>query len=382
MPDSRRVAILTTGRQDYGLLRSTLLQMDDDGRLSRRLWVAGMHLNARFGQTIKLIRDDHITIDREVAFVGEPPDPLLDASRALIEMGRALEADRPAALLLTGDRSETLAAGVAATLVRVPIAHLHGGEETEGAIDNVCRHALTKLSHLHLVSHETHARRVAQMGEDPTNIVVVGAPGLDNMYRQDLPDRTTLAGVLSMPLLPPLVLVTVHPTTLGDDPLLEVRSIAAAMENVEATYVVTQPNADVGGEVIRDFWIGWSRGRARVQALDALGVRMYWGLLKIVDAVLGNSSSGIIEAPAVGVPAVNVGDRQRGRLRHPATLDVPPTAHAVEQGLRWALDRDTRERVRQIPSPYPPGPAAPRIVEALARWQPPVPPRKRFCDLL
>jgi UDP-hydrolysing UDP-N-acetyl-D-glucosamine 2-epimerase len=341
-----------------------------------------MHLQERFGRSVDFIRRDGFEIARELPFVAEPPEPTCDAARALTQVGRALEEDRCEAFLLVGDRSETLGAAFAATLAGVPIIHLAGGEESEGAIDNAMRHAITKLSHLHLVSHEVHARRVRQMGEDGDAVVVVGAAGLDNLYRADLPTRSVLERDLGCSLSPPVVVVTLHPTTLGGDARSEVEAVARAMEQVPATYIVTQSNADAGGGVIQDYWRHWTRGRSQVVLVDAVGEAHYWGLLRLASAVLGNSSSGLIEAPAAGVPAVNVGDRQRGRLRGTGIFDVPAESGAIVAALGRAISLTLDGKTADIRAPYPAGPAAPRIVDAIANWHPPLPPRKRFHEVL
>jgi UDP-N-acetylglucosamine 2-epimerase (non-hydrolysing)/GDP/UDP-N,N'-diacetylbacillosamine 2-epimerase (hydrolysing) len=371
----RRLAVLTTGRQDYGILRSTILLLRRTPGFEVAVWAGGMHLQPRFGEPLVALHRDDVPVARELPFLAEPPDPIADTAAALAQVADALAADRPDALLLMGDRAETLAAGLAATIARVPIVHLHGGEESEGAIDNACRHALTKLSHLHLVSHRFHAERVIRMGEDPSCVVVVGAPALDHLYRDDLPGRDELGAELGLSLEPPVVLVTVHPATLGAPAREEVAAVAAAMARVPATYVVTAPNADEGGAEIADYWRGWITGRSRVTLVEALGDRRYWAMLRLVDAVLGNSSSGIIEAPALGVPVVNVGDRQRGRFRFGPVADVPAAEQAISAALGKALATGRRE-----PSDggYPPPPVAPRIVDALRRWRIPRPPRKRF----
>lgn len=398
MADRRRIAVYTTGRQDYGVLRSTLLLLRDDPRFELRVWAGGMHLSPKFGHTIDAIEADGLRVAVRLDFIAPPPQPgsapehtsavlgpagsmAAESARALELVTRAIETERPEALVLLGDRYETLAAGFAAALAGLPIAHLHGGEETEGALDNALRHALTKLSHLHLVSHAQHARRVRQMGEPAETVVVVGAPGLDNLYRDDLPDRGSLERSLGIALDGPSVVVTLHPATLGGDPAAEVAAVAQAMESVPGSYVITQPNADRGAEAIRAFWSRWAPGRSRVAVVDALGEKRYWGLLRIADAVLGNSSSGILEAPAAGLPVVNVGDRQRGRLRSAHVRDVPAEPGAIAAALRDALLPETRARLAQLSGPYPSGPAAPRIVEALAAWRPPRPARKRFADL-
>jgi UDP-hydrolysing UDP-N-acetyl-D-glucosamine 2-epimerase len=378
---SRRIAVLTTGRQDWGALRSVVLLLSRDPRFAVRLLVGGMHLKSRFGRTVDLVRQDGVPVAAELDFIAEPPEPEIDAARAVEMTAQALRRERPDALLLLGDRHETLAAALAATVLAVPIAHLHGGEESEGAIDGPIRHAVTKLSHLHLVSHELHARRVLQMGEAPANVVVVGAPGLDNLYREDLLTRTELEAALGNRLADPLVLVTVQPTTLASDPLSEVTAVASAMARVPATYVITQPNADRGGAGIREWWLSWGPGRSGVVLADALGEARYWGLLRLASAVLGNSSSGIIEAPEAGVPAVNVGDRQKGRLRGRGVVNVAVNADAIAEALQCALEPGARERVRALPATYPRGPAAPRVVSALAEWHMTTPPRKRFREV-
>jgi UDP-hydrolysing UDP-N-acetyl-D-glucosamine 2-epimerase len=351
---SRRLAVLTTGRQDYGILRSSLLLLRDAPEFELILLAGGMHLSARFGNTIDVIRNDGLVVHHELDFLHEPPEPCADVARAAL------------------------------FVERVPIVHLHGGEESEGAIDNAQRHALTKLSHLHLVSHELHAQRVRQMGEAPESVVVVGAPGLDNMYRSDLPGRETLEEDLGLRLQSPLVLVTMHPATLEADPAAETLAVSKAMETVPATYIVTQPNADAGGEGILNHWRRWVESRPSAHLLPALGDRRYWALLQLSDVVLGNSSSGIIEAPAAAVPSIDVGARQKGRLRYPGAVHVPAQASAIAEALYICLDPTTREKLQHQEPLFPAGPSAPRVVAAIREWKPERPPRKLFhrfeCD--
>lgn len=345
--------------------------------LNVRVWAGGMHLSDRFGRTVEHIRADGVPVHRELPFVSEPPDPAADAARALEMVSGALAAEKVDALVLLGDRSETLAAGVAAAIAAVPIVHLHGGEETEGAIDNACRHALTKLSHLHLVSHALHARRVIQMGEDPSNVVVVGAAGLDNATRSDLPGRDALSDRIGMALRDPVVLVTLHPATLGASSTDEVTALASALERVPASYVITLPNSDAGGAEITGFWQRWSAGRDNVRVVSSLGETGYWGMLRIASAVVGNSSSGLIEAPAAGTPVVNIGDRQKGRMRWGHVADVQGSAADIESALRRAI---AGEIPRVAGEGYPAPPAAPRIRDALLTWLPRRGARKQFLE--
>ena len=233
----RSLAVLTTGRQDWGILRSTCLAIRDETDVRLDVVAGGTHRSAAHGMTIDGIREDGFE-PSELAWVAGDEPATTEASTALRAVGDHLRATRPDALLLVGDRYETAAAALAATLERVPIAHLHGGEQTLGAFDDQLRHAITKLAHLHLVSSEANGRRVVAMGEDPASVHVVGAPGLDNAFRPDLPDRASLAADLGLALEPPVVLVTVHPATLDADPAGAARAVAAAMDAVPATYVV------------------------------------------------------------------------------------------------------------------------------------------------
>jgi UDP-hydrolysing UDP-N-acetyl-D-glucosamine 2-epimerase len=350
-----------------------------------------MHLSARHGSTIELIRDDGFEPDALLDWVGPgrsgadgddaTPDAPADvqAAAALAAVGAELRAHPVDALVLVGDRFETAAAALAATVNRVPIVHLHGGEQTLGAFDDALRHSITKLAHLHLVSHEEHARRVIAMGEDPASVHVVGAPGLDAAVRADLPDRASLAADLEIALDPPVVVVTVHPATLDVDPAAAARVVTAAMDLVPATYVITLPNADPGAATVRSTLLAAASapgsGTTRL-AVDALGERRYWALLRIADAMLGNSSSAIVEAPAVDLPAVDVGDRQAGRRREANVIAAEMDVDDVAAALRRALDPAFRAALADARPRLLDGRAGERIAAIIAAWRPQIPPRK------
>lgn len=375
-----RLAVLTTGRQDWGILRSTCLLLRDDPRFDLRLLVGGMHCSPAFGLTERNVVADGFTPSERLDWVQADGSAAAEAGAALDAVAAALQRQASDALLIVGDRFETAAAAFAASIQRVPIVHLHGGEETEGAIDNLLRHAITKLSHLHLTSHPEHRDRVVALGEDPATVHVVGAPGLDNLFRDDLPDRAELASELALDLAGRVVVVTVHPATLangtGPDPDRDARAVAAAMASIPATYVVTLPNNDPGHVSTRAI-ISEAAERAGGVSVEALGERRYWGLLRVADAVLGNSSSALIEAAALGLPAVNVGQRQLGRLRGANVIDVEDgDPDAVASALRSALDPATRQHLAGTSSPYGDGRSAARIIDILANWTPPNPPRK------
>lgn len=337
-----------------------------------------MALSEAHGASVRAMEADGLAPDVRLDWLAGSLPSIHDEAGAAVSMtGAALAELQLDALLLVGDRYETLAAALAATIARLPLVHLHGGEETEAAFDNAIRHAITKLSHLHFVSHVEYGRRIVAMGEDPSTVHVVGAPGLDNLYRDDLPGRGDLEQRLGVPLAAPVVIVTLHPSTLGGDPEVEVAALAAAMDEVEATYVITLPNNDPGGSLIRAALLRSAKAPRRV-ACDALGDRFYWALLGCADAMLGNSSSGILEAPAVALPVVNVGDRQRGRIRAPNVIDVPAIPQAIVAALRNVLGPGFRASVASASrTTFGDGRAGERIVEVLETWSPPNPPIKR-----
>jgi UDP-hydrolysing UDP-N-acetyl-D-glucosamine 2-epimerase len=350
-----------------------------------------MHLSSRHGHTIDLVRADGVVPTEELDWLAQPADDKrsadgdgrtnddppadLQAARALELIGRTLRRRCPAAIVLAGDRFEIAAAALAATIERIPIVHVHGGEQTEGAFDDALRHAITKLSHLHLVSHPEHARRVVAIGEDPRTIHVVGAPSLDGAFRSDLAGRAELEKVLGLPLRPPVVIVTIHPATLDADPAAVAAPVIAAMDMVPATYVVTLPNADPGANQVRAAVLAAAAAPSRA-AVEALGERRYWGLMRVADAMLGNSSSGIVEAPAVDLPAVNVGDRQAGRRREANVIDAVANADRIAAALLFALEPETRARIAAAHPADVDGHAGRRIADIIAAWHPPVPPRK------
>jgi UDP-N-acetylglucosamine 2-epimerase (non-hydrolysing) len=378
----RLIAVLTTGRQDWGILRSVCVAIQAQPGLRLALGAGGMHLSARHGHTVDVVREDGFAPAELAPWLpsgdgedGVEPPVALQAGGALIAVAAWLADVRPEALVLVGDRFETAAAALAATLASIPIVHLHGGEQTLGAFDDQLRHAITKLAHLHLVSHDEHARRVVALGEDPASVHVIGAPGLDNLHRDDLPRVDELAALLGVELAPPVVVVTVHPGTLETDPASAARAVAAAMRAVPATYVVTMPNTDPGAEPIREILEGAAAATGGV-AVAALGERRYWGLLRIADAMLGNSSSGLIEAPALRLPMVNVGDRQAGRRREGNVIDAPAADASVEAALRRALDPAFRAAVPSLDPRLTDGRAGERAAQCIASWEPHRPLRK------
>lgn len=362
---TRRICVATSGRADYGLLTWPMRDIAAARGLSLQLLVTGTHLEERHGMTVGQIEADGFAIDARVPMALTADDPAgLARSSAMGLTGavEALQRLQPDMLMLLGDRFETLALAQAAMLAGVPIAHIGGGDVTEGAIDEGIRHAITKLSHLHLVTHEEAARRVIRMGEAPDRVHVVGNPGLDMLTRAPAMARDALEARLGRPFGARNLLVTFHPvTTLPDQGRAELDALLKALEPLtDVTLWMTRANADPGGLTFNTALEAFAAGRSNVSLHDALGPA-YLPLLAVCDAVVGNSSSGLAEAPSVRTPTVNVGLRQAGRLAGPSVLHAEAEPAAISAAVARAMAGD----MPGFDNPYGDGQSSARIVQAL-----------------
>ena len=367
---AKRIGVVTVSRSDYGHLRPVLEALRRAPDLELLLLVAGMHLASEFGLTVRDIEADGFPISARVEMLGggDTPEAVAAATgRGVAGFGEAFARLRPDVVVVLGDRFEMLAAAVAALPFALPVAHIHGGEVSEGAMDNQIRHAITKLAHLHFASAEPHARRIAAMGEEPWRIHTVGAPGLDRLATTEPLSRAALARELGLPEAGPWLLVTFHPVTLEyRDTAAHIDELLAALEKTDGFIVITYPNADTAGRLIIERIEEFAgRHPRRCRLAKSLGERLYLSLLRHADLMIGNSSSGLIEAPTFGLPVVNVGSRQRGRLRGANVIDVEPLREDILRGIEAAQALPFRVRARAAANPYGDGHAAPRIVEIL-----------------
>lgn len=368
MAAPRRILVLTGTRADWGLLRGTVRLLRDDPAIELKVLATAAHLSPAHGATIDDVRAegiDPLTLEMLVAsdsFVGTAKSIGLGVLGAT----EILSGLRPDIVLLLGDRFETLAVTVAANALRLAIAHIHGGEVTTGAQDEAWRHAITKLSHLHLVATDAAARRVSQLGESPWRIHVVGAPGLDVLRESRSMEESELSRRLGAPLGHPLALVTYHPATLdAQDPEAQVDEFTAALSETDATFIVTAPNADAGGHAVRERLERFVRSGPKRSFVASLGSELYPALLRRADVMVGNSSSGIIEAAAFELPVVNIGPRQDGRERAANVIDVPCERGQIAAALARSLDPGFRKGLRGLRSPYGDGHASERIARVL-----------------
>lgn len=341
----RKICVVTGTRAEYGLLFWLMKEIQQDPDLELQIIATGMHLSPEFGLTWKQIEKDGFFISEKVEMLlsSDTPSGIAKSTGlGIIGFADAFARLCPDILVLLGDRFETIAAAIAAHISRIPIAHIHGGETTEGAIDEAFRHAVTKMAQLHFVAAEPYRKRVIQMGEMPERVFLVGSPGLDHLEHLDFLNREELEKDLELSLDSPLFLVTYHPVTLEGDPSIPFNELLKALDAFpEAKIVFTFPNADTEGRVlikmIEEFV---SKNTHRAKAFSSLGQQRYLSLMKICDVVIGNSSSGLTEAPSFGVPTVNIGNRQKGRLRTNSIIDCPEKRGDIERSIRKAISLD------------------------------------------
>lgn len=362
----RRICFVTATRAEYGLLYWLLRELQQAPDVELQLVVTGAHLSPRFGMTVAAIEADGFAIDARLPIPLDDDSPSgIARAMAAATVGFADSFARlaPDLLVLLGDRYEMLAAAQAAMIARLPIAHIHGGEATEGLIDEAIRHAITKMAHLHFVAAEAFRRRVIQLGEAPQRVWVVGATGLDNIERLEPLDREALEADLGIRLERPCYLVTYHPVTLrGEDPGLAMRTLLEALDDERPRLVLTGINADTGGQSMRREAERFSAARpGRVLLAETLGARRYLSLMRLSDVVVGNSSSGLLEAPAIGTPTVDIGERQQGRPRAPSVIHCAAESEAIRGALRIALSADHKAVAARRETPYGTPGAARRI---------------------
>jgi UDP-N-acetylglucosamine 2-epimerase (non-hydrolysing)/GDP/UDP-N,N'-diacetylbacillosamine 2-epimerase (hydrolysing) len=355
----RRIWVVTTSRADYGLLYWLMREIDKDPDLELLTIVTGSHLCTEFGMTAKEIERDGFRIDRriEIMLSSDSRDAMVKAmGLALLGFGDALTQDAPDMLVLLGDRFEIVPIVLAAVVHRVPVVHLHGGEVSGGALDEYFRHAVTKLASLHFPATELYRRRILMMGEAPARTYNFGAPGLDHLHRSELMSRKELAEALDMPLDRPTAMVTYHPVTGEPDSRIagQIEALLGALEQYPQLQVIfTKANADAMGRWINEQLVDWcERHSERARCFDNLGHLVFLSSLKHLDLQVGNSSSGLIEAPSFELPVVNVGSRQEGRLQADNVISVEPVMEAISEGISTALDPAFRVRLKGMINPY------------------------------
>ena len=365
----RKIGVVSVARSDYGIYKPVLNKIQEDSELELYLIVSGMHHSPEFGMTIRDIEADGFAIGDqfEMLLSSDSPEGVAKSmGLGTIGFAQSYSRSRPDLLLVLGDRFEMLSAVVASLPFKIPIAHLHGGESTEGLIDEPIRHSITKMSHIHFVSTEVYAKRVIQMGEEPWRVHVSGAPSLDNLNEIELLDRSALQKRAGLDLDNETLLVTYHPVTLEYERTEEhMKALLAALEEVGRQVVFTYPNADTQGRLIIGMIQDFVKRYPKAKIATNLGTQAYFSLMECAAAMIGNSSSGIIEAASFALPVVNIGNRQRGRVHGINVLDVGDAYSEILAGIRDATSPAFRNSLAGLENPYGNGQAAALIVDQL-----------------
>lgn len=354
----KRIGIMTGTRAEYGLLKSLMQEINKDNDLELYLIVSGMHLSPEFGMTYKEIEEDGFEINAKVEMLLSSDSPAgISKSIGLGVIGFADEFQREDLdmLILLGDRYEALSAAISAMVMRIPIAHLHGGELTEGAIDEGIRHSITKMSYLHFTSTEQYRSRVIQLGENPERVFYVGALGVENIKKINLMTKEELEKSIHFEIDENTVVVTYHPVTLENNTVEEqfLNLLKVLDRNPKIRMIFTKANADTNGRIVNELIDKYAaQNSERACAFMSLGQKRYLSALKYCRIVIGNSSSGIIEAPSFGKPIINIGDRQKGRICADSVINCGYTQQEIQQAMETALTEEFENKARNCRNPY------------------------------
>ena len=377
-----KVCVISGSRAEYGLLRNIVFSLRNSKFFELQFLATGSHLSGEYGNTIDEIKRDNIVIDKAVSILSSNDTSLGVAesfANGVREISLALDELRPDMVMVLGDRYEIFASAIASMLLNIPISHIHGGEKGEGAFDEAIRHSITKMSYFHFVAAEDYKTRVIQLGEDPDRVFVVGGMGLDSIANAELLSRQELERRVNFKFEKPLIMVTFHPVTLdeslGQNQFKEM--LEAIKEFPDLQFLFTLPNADTEGSVISEMIQKFVSLHSNALVFESLGHVEYLSCLKLASGVIGNSSSGLLEAPAFGIGTVNVGDRQKGRLRAKSVVDVDPIKNSIIKGIEKIFLEDFKSSIRNQINPYGEPGASKKIVKILEEKMR----QENWCDL-
>ena len=382
----RKICVVTGSRAEYGLLKPLIEKIKDDASLKLQLIVTGMHLSKEFGFTYKEIEKDEFKINKKIVILSKLDTPVsISKSIGLAVEGfaKGYERLKPDIIVVLGDRFEIFSAAIAAHINRIPIAHIHGGELTEGAFDDAFRHSITKMSHLHFTSTEKYKKRVIQLGEDPKMVFNVGAIGLDNIKRLKLLSKKELEKALNFKFNKHNFLVTFHPVTLENNTSkLQFQNLLNVLLGLKDTNIIfTKANADTGGRIINkmiDKYV--SRNFSKAIAFASMGQLKYLSTIPFVDAVVGNSSSGIIEVPSFNIGTIDIGDRQKGRIKAKSITECKPTKKGIVRAISKLYSRPFQRKLKNVVNPHGDGNATKKIVDVIKKTDI-FTTKKRFFDI-
>jgi len=367
----RKICVITGTRAEYGLLYWLMKEIQSSKKLELQIVVTGMHLSPEFGLTYKQVEQDGFTINKKVEMLLSSDSEVgitKSMGLGLIGFADVFNDLKPDLIVVLGDRFEIFVAVSASMIAKIPVAHLHGGEITEGAFDEYIRHSITKMSHLHFTATDEYRKRVIQLGEQPDRVFNVGAIGIDNINRLNLLSKKEFEESIQFKLGEKNLLVTFHPVTLENTTSeIQFKDLLASIEKLDKTHIIfTKANADTDGRIINKMIDEYVANNIKSSvAFDSLGQLRYLSAMKFVDGVVGNSSSGILEAPSFKIGTVNIGDRQRGRIRASSVIDCSSTEESITEALKKLLSKDFRLSIEKATSPFGEGGVAEKIVHII-----------------
>lgn len=367
---SRKVCVITGTRAEFGLLRWLMQEIIEIPELTLQVVATGMHLSPEYGLTYREIEAAGFAIDRKIEMLlsADSPTAITKAvGLGAIGFADAYASLKPDLIVVLGDRFELIPAVTAALIARIPVAHLHGGETTEGAFDEAIRHSVTKMSHLHFVAAQEYAQRVIQLGEHPERVFLVGGLGIDAIKRMKLLNRKALEESLGFKFGNKNLLITFHPVTLDSEGSAEqMNALLEALDELQDTHLIfTMPNADTGGRELAAILEAFVRSRPHARAYQSLGQLRYLSCMQFVDGVIGNSSSGLTEAPSMGIGTVDIGDRQKGRLSASSVIHCEPNRESIRKAIQRLYQPTFRSSLDGVINPYGDGGASKKIADII-----------------
>lgn len=368
----KKVTVLTATRAEYGLLRPIIKAIADRSEFEVSVVVTGAHLSPEFGLTYREVEADGIKIDKKIEILLSSDTPVAISKSmglALISFAEYFEESRPDALVVLGDRYETLAVCCAAMNARIPIVHLHGGETTEGAVDEAIRHSISKMSYLHFTSTKEYRNRVIQLGEHPDRVYEVGAVGVENALKMPLLSKSELEESIEFILDKPYAVVTFHPVTLEEGQAQKQceQMLQAFSKHSEMKYIFTKANADANGRIINRMIDEYVIEHENCIAFESLGVLRYLSALKYAAMAIGNSSSGLLEVPSFKIPTINIGDRQKGRIQADSVINCEPVESELSAAMDKALSEEFKEIAATVVNPYGDGNTSCKVAEIMVQ---------------
>ena len=347
-----RITAITTTRADYGIMRPLLLKLNKDSDFDFKIVVTGTHLLKQFGNTIDEIKQDNLPIDATIKIMNKQNNSSIETadimSKTIVRFTKYFNDNKPDVVLLLGDRFETFVVASACTICNIPVIHIAGGETTEGAIDEVFRHSITKMSYLHLASTKEYRNRIIQLGEDPKRVFNTGALGVENAINAKCISKKELEKQLNFVLDKPYAVVTFHPVTLEDNAIKQVKELLKVMKkHSEMKFIVTKANNDKDGDKINKELEKFAEDNDNTIVVSSLGTLKYFSAIKYCECVIGNSSSGIVEVPSFNKPTINIGDRQKGRIQADSIINCLPTKKDIEMALAKA-----KKYNKKVKNPY------------------------------